>query len=173
MVVLTPSPEAIKEIHATFIRQYGIDGYMSEGMVEGCLERAMTYVYNFKPFPKLFVKAAAILYSFIVFHPFVDGNKRTAFQTTRMFLHLNGYELTVDPEEGFQFTRAIADQKITDIVEIVKWLRQHSKRKLRYLVSCFFLKFSLLSVSGTSKKELQKFPRSFLLLLHAVRLYPD
>lgn len=173
MVVLTPSPEAIKEIHAIFIRQYGIDGYMSEGMVEGCLERAMTYVYNFKPFPKLFVKAAAILYSFIVFHPFVDGNKRTAFQTTRIFLRLNGYELTVDPEDGFEFTRAIADQRITDIAEIVGWLKQYSKRKLRYLFSSFFLKFLLLSLSGTPKEELRELPRRTLLLVQAVRLYPD
>lgn len=55
---------------------------MCEGMIEGCLERAMTYVYGFRPFPRLFLRAAALLYSFIVFHPFVDGNKRTAFQTT-------------------------------------------------------------------------------------------
>ena len=167
MAVLAPSPDAIKAIHSTFIRQYGIDGYMSEGMVEGCLERAMTYVYNFKPFPKLFLKAAAILFSFIVFHPFVDGNKRTAFQTTRVFLQLNGYELTVDPEEGVQFTKAIADQKITDIGEIVKWLRQHSKRSLLYLATCLMLKFSLQNASERSRKMLQE------LLFPAVRLYPD
>ncbi|MFQ6095182.1 MAG: Fic family protein [Candidatus Bathyarchaeia archaeon] len=82
MVTLAPSAETIKQIHAFFIRQYGVGGYMCEGMIEGCLERAMTYVYVFRPFPRLFLRAAALLYSFIVFHPFVDGNKRTAFQTT-------------------------------------------------------------------------------------------
>jgi len=173
MVLLTPSPDAIKEIHAAFIRQYGIAGYMSEGMVEGCLERAMTYVYDFKPFPKLFLKAAAILYSFIMFHPFVDGNKRTAFQTTRIFLRLNGYEFSVEPDEGVRFTRAIADQKVTEIQEIVRWLRKHSRRKIRYMIAGFFTKFVLTSLSGTPKEELKELPKTSRLLVQAIRLYPD
>ena len=111
MVTLAPSILAVKEIHLTFIRQYGVDGYMCEGMVSGCLERAMTYIYDFKPFPKLFMKAAAVLYSFITFHPFVDGNKRTAFETTKMFLRLNGYELIVSANDGVAFTRALEDRK--------------------------------------------------------------
>jgi len=118
MVILAPTDKAIKGIHDIFMKQYGCKGYMCEGMVEGCLERAMTYVYKYQPFPKIFLKAGAILYSFITFHPFVDGNKRTAFETTRVFLRLNGYELRVPTEEGFDFTRAIADQKIVDVDEI-------------------------------------------------------
>jgi len=112
MVILVPSVPTIKKIHDVFIRQYGVKGYMCEGMVEGCIERAMTYVYKFQPFPKLFVKAGAILYSIIIFHPFIDGNKRTAFQTTKLFLRFNGYELIVPQDEGVTFTKAIADGKI-------------------------------------------------------------
>ena len=112
MVVLAPSPDAIKEIHNTFVRRYGVAGYMCEGMVEGCLERATTYVYKFQPFPKLFLKAAALLYSIIIFHPFVDANKRTAFESTKILLRLNGYQLTVTSAEGVNFTKSIAESKI-------------------------------------------------------------
>jgi len=173
MVLLVPSVLAIKEIHATFIRQYGVAGYMSEGMVEGCLERAMTYVYKYQPFPKLFLKAGAILYSFITFHPFVDGNKRTAFESTRIFLRLNGHELVVQKKEGINFTRAIADGKITKVEEITEWLKEHSKRKIGYLFNSFLLKFVLLLYSKYSKEELQSLPEQAFLLLKAVRLYWD
>jgi death-on-curing protein len=115
MVLLAPSPGAIKEIHNTFVRRYGVAGYMCEGMVEGCLERATTYVYKFQPFPKLFLKAAALLYSIIIFHPFVDANKRTAFESTKILLRLNGYQLTVTPSEGVNFTKSIAESKITEL----------------------------------------------------------
>lgn len=38
MVLLAPSPSAIDEIHSTFVRRYGVAGYMCQGMVEGCLK---------------------------------------------------------------------------------------------------------------------------------------
>ena len=173
MVLLAPSVVAIKAIHETFIKQYGVGGYMSEGMIEGCLERAMTYVFKFQPFPKLFLKASALLYSYITFHPFVDGNKRTAFETTRVFLRLNGYELIVDPDEGVRFTRAIAEQNITKVEEIAKWLKEHSKRKLGYMIAGFILKFLLLSYSKTSREERRRLSERTLVLAQTVRLFPD
>ncbi len=172
MVLLGPSPLAIKEIHATFIRQYGVEGYMCEGMVEGCLERAMTYVYKYQPFPKLFMKAGAILYSIITFHPFVDGNKRTAFETTKIFLRLNGYEI-IAPKDGVDFTKAIADGKITEVSEIARWLKNYSKRKLGYALNSYLLKFVLLLYSKSSEEEIRTLPKQTLLLLQAIKLYPD
>jgi death-on-curing protein len=172
MVLLGPSPLAIKEIHATFIRQYGVEGYMCEGMVEGCLERAMTYIYKYQPFPKLFMKAGVILYSIIMFHPFVDGNKRTAFETTKIFLRLNGYEV-IAPKDGVDFTKAIADGKITEVSEIARWLKNYSKRKLGYVLNSYLLKFVLLLYSKSSKEEIQTLPKQTLLLLQAIKLYPD
>ena len=172
MVLLTPSAVTIKQIHDTFIAHYGVGGFMSEGMVEGCLERAMTYIYRFQPFPKLFLKAAAMLYSFIIFHPFVDGNKRTAFETTKIFLRLNGYEL-IAPQDGVDFTRAIANYKITKVEEIAAWLKRYSKRRLGYMINGFLLKFILLSYSTVSKEQLRTMPRQTFLLLQALKLYPD
>lgn len=84
----------------------------------------MTYVYEYQPFPRLFMKAAALLYSIIVFHPFVDANKRTAFESTKILLRLNGYDLSVAPSEGVEFTKAIADLRITEIDKIAKWLKK-------------------------------------------------
>lgn len=173
MVTLAPSILAIKEIHTTFIRQYGVDGYMCEGMVSGCLERAMTYIYDFKPFPKLFMKAAAMLFSFITFHPFVDGNKRTAFETTKMFLRLNGYELLTSANDGVAFTRAIANREIIDIDEIAIWLKERSKRKLSYIFSSFLLKAVLTRYYRLKKPERNTVPKEVLVLIQAITIFPD
>jgi len=173
MVLLTPSPSAIKEIHDTFVRRYGVAGYMCEGMVEGCLERATTFVYEFQPFPKLFLKAAALLYSIIVFHPFVDANKRTAFESTRILLRLNGYELRVTASEGVSFTKSIAESKITDVFEIAKWLKRHSRRDFGYTLQSFMLRFLMFSYAKTSKEQIARMPKEALLILQATRMYPE
>jgi len=173
MTILTPSPLAIKEIHNTFVRRYGVAGYMCEGMVEGCLERAMTFIYKFQPFPRLFLKAAALLYSIIVFHPFVDANKRTAFESVRILLRLNGYKLTVVTEEALSFTKSIAEAKITNVVDVAKWLRKHSKRDFGYTIQSFLLKFVILSASKSSKEQLATLPKQTLLLLQATNIYND
>jgi len=172
MVLLAPSTLTVKAIHATFIEQYGVDGYMCEGMVEGCLERAMTYIYEFKPFPQLFLKAGAILHSFIMFHPFVDGNKRTAFETTKLFLRLNGYEL-IAPKDGVDFTRAIAELKITKVEEIAEWLHKNSKRKLIYVFSSFLLKFILVSYLTSTKKRRTPIPQQVFLLQQTITFVTD
>jgi death-on-curing protein len=173
MVLLAPTAFAVSGIHDNLIKRYGTQGYMCEGMVEGCLERAMTYVYKFQPFPKLFLKAGALLYSIITFHPFVDGNKRTAFESTRILLRLNGYELTVTTSEGVKFTKAIAESQIVNISEIAKWLKQHSKRNLGYTLQSFLLKFILSAYSTMPKEETNRLPNQTLVLLQTVKLYLD
>lgn len=172
MVLLAPSVFVVKGIHATFIRQYGVGGYMCEGMIEGCLERAMTHIYKYQPFPKLFMKAGAILYSYITFHPFVDGNKRTAFETTKIFLLLNGYEL-IAPEDGVDFTKAIADGKITKVEEIAGWLKKYSTRDIEATLSSWLLKFVLLLFSKSSRDKLRGLPEDLFLLLKGIKSYPE
>src|SRR5579859_6314736 len=88
-----PTPEDVGTLHGIIIEQRGTKGWMSKGMVKGCLEWASTYVFNMKPFPTLLLQASALMYGFISFHPFADGNKRTALMTTAFFLFLNGHSL--------------------------------------------------------------------------------
>ena len=44
-------------------------------------------------YPTIAEKAAIIVYSLIKNHPFIDGNKRTAFVWGRVFLKLNGHDI--------------------------------------------------------------------------------
>jgi death-on-curing protein len=44
-------------------------------------------------------KATSLLYSLIMNHPFIDGNKRTGHAAMEIFLFLNGYKFSCDENE--------------------------------------------------------------------------
>jgi death on curing protein len=46
-------------------------------------------------------KAAFLLYSLVTQHPFINGNKRTAFEIVNAFLELNGYTLHAKTDEVY------------------------------------------------------------------------
>ena len=70
-------------------------------------------------------KLAYLIRAIIVDHPFTDGNKRTAWATTHKFIWDNGYHLKAGKKEAADFMVNVDNQK-PDIVEISKWLINHS-----------------------------------------------
>lgn len=65
---------------------------------KGALENALAKPINYWTYGELdaVVLAVALLVGIGRNHPFLQGNKRTAFEAADYFLHLNGYELTVE-----------------------------------------------------------------------------
>jgi death-on-curing protein len=49
--------------------------------------------------PSFFQLAAAYGARIVQNHPFVDGNKRTGYVATRLFLVMNGIDLTAAPKD--------------------------------------------------------------------------
>lgn len=80
---------------------------MSKGMVDACVEFARTDTHKIIPFPTFCTRASAILYSFIAFHPYTDGNKRTSLIVTSLFCFMNGYALSI-PDDAPDFTKSVA-----------------------------------------------------------------
>jgi death-on-curing protein len=60
-------------------------------------------------------------------HPFVDGNKRTAFVAVELFLTLNGWKLTPSDADAVLAMLAIAAGKI-DETGFAEWIRRHTER---------------------------------------------
>ena len=58
-------------------------------------------------------KAAFLLYNLISQHPFVNGNKRTAFELVKLFLRLNGCEIKAKSQETYSFLADIAAGKVS------------------------------------------------------------
>lgn len=61
-------------------------------------------------------------------HPFLDGNKRTAFVAVELFLELNGYELVADDADCVLTMLAVAAGDITE-AEFAAWIRAHGAAK--------------------------------------------
>ncbi|MFM6409737.1 MAG: type II toxin-antitoxin system death-on-curing family toxin, partial [Microcystis sp.] len=57
-------------------------------------------------------------------HPFVDGNKRTAYVVTRTFLRLNGYNLQASSQEKYQIWIDLAVGELSED-ELADWIRKH------------------------------------------------
>ncbi len=59
-------------------------------------------------------------------HPFIDGNKRTAFVAVELFLALNGHELMADDADCVLTMLAVAAGSL-DEPGFAAWLRTHSR----------------------------------------------
>ena len=74
--------------------------------------------------PSLFL-AAAYAFGLVQNHPFVDGNKRTAFVACAVFLSINGLELRADTSDATQAMLSLAASEMTE-EEFAEWLAQYA-----------------------------------------------
>lgn len=102
-------------------------GILSEGLIQGSMDMAMGDFYGQKQYEGIFEKTAVLIHSLVVFHPFVDGNKRTALLSAFFFLLFHGYGLNIVKEEVIRILIDIADGELDDIRTISEWLKKHSK----------------------------------------------
>ena len=78
----------------------------------------------------IFDKAAALIHSLLLNHPFNDGNKRTSLATTERFLNINSIKIIATQKEKVKFTLDIESKKL-NLSQIAIWLRKHSKKLRR------------------------------------------
>lgn len=71
-------------------------------------------------------KAATLLMEIARRHPFVDGNKRAAFESMLTFLELNGKKLDVGETSRFNVVVWSVKPKIS-LEEIVAWIANHTR----------------------------------------------
>jgi len=67
------------------------------------------------------MKAAFVLYNIVVIHPFLNGNKRTAFGLVGAFLEANGYELVSGSNDAYQFLLGVASGRVSE-TEVERWV---------------------------------------------------
>ncbi|MGH7813092.1 MAG: type II toxin-antitoxin system death-on-curing family toxin [Bryobacteraceae bacterium] len=122
---LTPA-EAIA-IHADQIDRYGgLHGVRDYGLLEAALFRPQTGYYT-----DVIEEAAALWESLSQNHPFIDGNKRTAFAATYVFLAINGARLTAGANETYRFISKLYEANQFRFDQLVPWLREHVALELR------------------------------------------
>ncbi|HSX49030.1 MAG TPA: type II toxin-antitoxin system death-on-curing family toxin [Candidatus Saccharimonadales bacterium] len=110
------------------VRRYGGSyGIRDLNLLISAVERSKATFGGFDLYPDLFSKAAALLHSIVLNHPFVDGNKRTAITATIRFLYINGFLPKMTQKELVDITLNVESKKI-NIEEIALWLKKHFKK---------------------------------------------
>jgi len=110
-------------IHADQIERYGgSEGIRDAGLLEAALFRPQTGYYA-----DLIEEAAALWESLAQNHPFIDGNKRTAFAVIYTFLAINGARLTADADKTYAFISGLYESGTFSFDNLVPWLRRYVK----------------------------------------------
>jgi death-on-curing protein len=108
-------------IHDDQILRYGgAPGIRDPGQLEAALYRAQSGYY-----PDVIEEAAALWESLSQNHPFIDGNKRTAFAATYTFLVINGWSLTEGAEGTAEFIEGLYATHTFTFAVLAAWLRMH------------------------------------------------
>jgi death-on-curing protein len=87
----------VLELHRWVIEQTGgAEGVRDLGAVESAVAQPQMTFGGKELYPTIESKAAALCFSLVMNHPFVDGNKRTGHAAMETFLVMNGFELASD-----------------------------------------------------------------------------
>lgn len=148
LVFLTPGD--IVDIHWVLVKDFAkskdpIDppGVRSEALLESAAHRPKTALGLTDKYPTVAMAGAALLHSIVLDHSFHNGNKRTALVAMLTFLDKNGWVLTCDQDEIYEFLLRLADHQLSDregetivgadreTIQVATWLQGHTRRVAR------------------------------------------
>ncbi|MFE2379452.1 type II toxin-antitoxin system death-on-curing family toxin [Streptomyces sp. NPDC059398] len=93
------------------------------GLLDSAVHRPSASMFGQEAYPDLFDKAASLLQSLAINHPFIDGNKRTAWVSCVVFLAMNGVQLRPDIDAAERLVVAVAAGRTEEVKEISQELR--------------------------------------------------
>jgi len=126
--VIFLSFEEVIAIHHDQINRYGgSHGIRDLNLLISAISRPQASFAGKDLYPNLFLKAAALVHSLTLNHPFIDGNKRTAIVSCARFLYINGYVFKVSKKELVETALKI-ESKDWDIEKISSWLKKYSRK---------------------------------------------
>lgn len=110
-------------IHRVLLSRYGgAAGVRDQAGLAAAIHRPFQTFDGQDLYPTAVEKAAAIIESIIVNHPFLDGNKRTGYVLMRMLLLDDGKDIDAQEEEKYEFVMRIAAAS-SSYADILAWLR--------------------------------------------------
>ncbi len=110
-------------IHIDQVERYGgAHGLRDPGLLEAALFRPQTGYYE-----DTIAQAAALWESLAQNHPFIDGNKRTAFACAYTFLAINGFSITATADNAYKFIMKMYDDQAFRFDKLEAWLRKNTR----------------------------------------------
>jgi death on curing protein len=112
----------ILSLHALLLTQTGgANGIRDLGGLESAIAQPMMTFGERELYPTLATKAAALCFSLVMNHPFVDGNKRIGHAAMETFLALNHFQLAADIDSSESTILTLAAGNLTR-EQLVAWV---------------------------------------------------
>ncbi len=116
------SAQVVHAVHDRQLAQHGgLAGIRDAGAVESALARPQNLAAYGEP--DVCDLAAAYAWGLARNHGFSDGNKRTAWVTSRLFLADNGHRLRFDPVDAVRTVEAVAGGTLSESI-LATWFRE-------------------------------------------------
>ena len=119
--------EAVLAFHDVSLARFGGEsGIRDEGLLESALARPRMLAH-YEPGAGVHRLAACYAVGLAKNHPFIDGNKRTAFLAAYVFLRDNGWRITAPQTSVVIQTVGIASGAVTE-EQFAAWLEANSEK---------------------------------------------
>lgn len=108
------------------LRQVDRAGFVvrDAGLLASAIARPGASVFGDDAYPTIWLKAAALCQSIDNNQALVDGNKRLAWLSTKVFLAINGHRLEADADDGERFMLDLVSSHVALSV-VAEWLQTH------------------------------------------------
>jgi death-on-curing protein len=115
----------VPAIHRRQLAEHGgLDGIRDAGLLDSALARPKNLFAYGNPKPDIAALAASYAFGIARNHPFVDGNKRTAYVVCRTFLKLNGHDIDASEVDKYLEFIGVADGSVSEEA-FADWIRAH------------------------------------------------
>ena len=115
--------DVLLAIHQRQLAEHGgLEGVRDLGLLQSALARPR-HAFAYTPDIELTMLAAAHAFGIAKNHPFIDGNKRTAYIAARLFLMRNGFDIQASREDKYLAMIALAEGQWGE-EEYARWLKK-------------------------------------------------
>ena len=122
-------PNVAIAINHELINMFGglNSGIRDENLFLSALERPKNKWQYDNPKPSLFQLSAAYCYAITRDHPFIDGNKRTAYQVAYTFLGLNNFEHDTDDVDVVKIILLASEGSLSE-TKLSEWFEKFARK---------------------------------------------
>lgn len=100
-------------IHDDQIEYFGGSlGVRDYGLLESAIAQPQASFSGQLLHANIYTQAAAYLYHITMNHPFIDGNKRTAFAVMDTFIRINRHSLIISDQEAYDLVIKVATRQL-------------------------------------------------------------
>jgi death-on-curing protein len=115
----------VLELHQSVLERWGGAGGIRDiNALESALAQPRQSFGDADLYPDLSSKAAALCFSLVLNHPFIDGNKRIGHAAMEVFLLVNGHELRAPVDEQERLVLDLAAGQLSRDA-FLKWVKHH------------------------------------------------